>query len=450
MRIAGIRIEIDLSWLIILALVVFSLGAGYFPASFPNWGSGQIWLAAIITALLFFLSVLIHELSHSLVAKARGIDVESIRLFIFGGVSNIKQEARRPSEEFLISVVGPISSIILAGIFYLIGLVAAPNSAIRAVAGYLAVINIALGIFNLIPGFPLDGGRVLRSILWGTTKNFTTATRIAANVGKFVGYLFIFLGVWIAMAGGLIDGLWIGLIGWFIINAANQSYQQVVLNNMLQGVTVGQVMSRPRETVLPGISLAQLVHDYFIYRGERVLPIVENGYLVGIVAPENLRQVPPEQWNVTPVSHVMTRRQNVQVARPTDDLRSMIEKLSQQDQSQFMIPVLDENNQFVGIITPQEIMRFLQLRQQLGGVQNPAGNFNPTGYTQNPGSYNQPNNYPGMYNQPGNYPPANNYPGYPQPGTNQGGYYERPRPEEPENRDREDRGGQKGGTPLPQ
>lgn len=366
LRIGGIRIEIDLSWFIIAALVVFSLAGGYFPANYPSWGEGQIWVAAIITALLFFVSVLLHELSHSFVAKARGIEVESIRLFIFGGVSNIKREARKPFEEFIIAVVGPLSSIVLAGVFYLIALVAAPGSAVRAVSGYLTVINLALGIFNLVPGFPLDGGRVLRSILWGTSKNYTWATRVAANVGKFIGYLFIFLGVWMALAGGLIDGLWIGLIGWFIISAANQSYQQVVVNNLLQGVSVGQVMSMPRATILPNMNLNQLVHEFFLYRNERMVPVVENGYLVGLVTPDSVRDVPQEQWNNVPVAQVMTRRQNLQVARPNDDLQSTLEALTQQEQAHYALPVIDQSGQFVGMLTPVEVMRFLQLRQQLG------------------------------------------------------------------------------------
>jgi Zn-dependent protease/predicted transcriptional regulator len=403
MRLGGIKIEIDFSWIFIAALVVFSLGSGYFPANYPLWGEGQIWIAAIITAILFFVSVLLHELSHSFVAKSRGIEVDSIRLFIFGGVSNIKREAKTPFEEFIIAVVGPLCSIVLAGIAYLIASVATPGSSVQAVASYLAIINLSLGIFNLIPGFPLDGGRVFRSILWGTIKDYTKATRIAAGVGRIIGYLFIAAGIWLALAGGLIDGLWIGLIGWFIISAASQSYQQVVVSNLLRGVSVGQVMSRPNQVAFPNMTLNQLVHQHFIYQGERVVPVVENGYLAGLVTPENVRNIPPEQWNNMTVAQIMTRRQNLQVARPNDDLQTTLETLGQQERAQYMLPVINQEGYFVGILTPLEVMRFMQLRQQLGAVPQQNNGYYPPAanvpYNQPGQPYNQ--NQPQDYNQPG-------------------------------------------------
>ena len=215
-RILGIPIELDYSWFLIFTLVAWTLASGYFPSEFQDWPPAEYWLVGAATAIVFFLSVVLHELGHSVVARHYGIPVSSIKLFVFGGVSQIQTEPPSAKAEFWMAVVGPLVSFVLAGLFAGLGVVFAAITPLLALTKYLAYINVALGLFNLTPGFPLDGGRVFRAIVWGITKNIRRATVIAGNLGRFIGYLFILWGVYQVFTGNLINGLWIGFIGWFL------------------------------------------------------------------------------------------------------------------------------------------------------------------------------------------------------------------------------------------
>ena len=272
-RIAGIQIDMDLDWLIILALLTASLALDWFPFAAPRLGTTTYWVLGFIAALLLFVSVVLHELAHSLVARARGLPVKSITLFIFGGVSNLQQEPQTPGVEFQIAIIGPLTSLAIGAVSLGVGTLIGHNAPlVAAVLGYLGVTNLLLGVFNLIPGFPLDGGRVLRSIIWGVTGSLRRATRAAARVGQVIAYLLIFAGVFLFFGGSFINGLWFGFIGWFLLQAAQAANSQVMLESVFKGVTVGQLMSPAPMTAPANISLQQLVDGYLLPHGVRCDP----------------------------------------------------------------------------------------------------------------------------------------------------------------------------------
>lgn len=385
-RIFGINIYIDWSWIFIFLLVTWNLAAGVFPQLHPNWGATLNWGTAIVASLLFFASVLAHELAHSLVAKARGLPVRNITLFLFGGVSNIQREPASAGTEFVMSIVGPLTSIVLGVIFLLLsgataaGLDVIAGNPIGALARldppstlllWLGPINILLGVFNLIPGFPLDGGRVLRSVLWALTKNLRLATRWASWVGQAVAWLFIFAGISMIFGisipffgTGFIGGLWLAFIGWFLNNAAVQSYQQVVVEDLLGGVTVAQLMHANTPTLAPSIPVSTLVHDHIMGTDERAFPVIDNDRLVGLVCIEDVRKVPREKWDTTTVGEIMTPANQLAVATPREDVSDALNDLASRDVNQ--LPVM-EGGRLVGMLRRRDIMRWLQLHSELAG-----------------------------------------------------------------------------------
>ena len=385
-RIFGINIYIDWSWIFIFLLVTWNLAAGVFPQLHPNWGATLNWGTAIVASLLFFASVLAHELAHSLVAKARGLPVRNITLFLFGGVSNIQREPASAGTEFVMSIVGPLTSIVLGVIFLLLSGATAAGSdvitgnSIGALARldppstlllWLGPINILLGVFNLIPGFPLDGGRVLRSVLWALTKNLRLATRWASWVGQAVAWLFIFAGISMIFGisipffgTGFIGGLWLAFIGWFLNNAAAQSYQQVVVEDLLGGVTVAQLMHANTPTLAPSIPVSTLVHDHIMGTDERAFPVIDNDRLVGLVCIEDVRKVPREKWDTTTVGEIMTPANQLAVATPREDATDALNDLARRDVNQ--LPVM-EGGRLVGMLRRRDIMRWLQLHSELAG-----------------------------------------------------------------------------------
>src|SRR5437667_908185 len=269
-KIAGIDIDIHVSWMIILVLLTVSLATGWFPQLYPGWSTATYWLIAFLSSLLLFVSVLLHELAHSLVARRRGLPVKSITLFIFGGVSNIEREPTSPGVEFQMAVVGPLTSLLIGIVCFLLQLpLRGSNSPLEGILTYLAVTNVLLGIFNLIPGFPLDGGRVLRSIIWKVTGSLQKATRAAAIIGQVIAFLFILWGIWQFFGGNVLNGFWIGFIGWFLLVSAQSANSQVMLQSVFRGVTVGEVMNRAPIMVPADISLQKLVDDYFLRYGIR-------------------------------------------------------------------------------------------------------------------------------------------------------------------------------------
>ena len=382
-RIFGIRVEVDWSWFLIFLLVTWNLAAGVFPRLHPDWGAGLNWGMGLIASLLFFASVLAHELAHSLVAVARGLPVRRITLFMFGGVSNIEREPPSPATEFLVTIVGPLTSFVLGVLFSVFGGFLASQftvdlnnpeatlarlSPLATIFLWLGPINILLAVFNLIPGFPLDGGRILRSILWSITDNLRQATRWASWVGQAIAWLFIIGGVAMVFGftlpffgTGLVGGLWLIFIGWFLNNAAVQSYQQIVVQDMLEGVPVARLMRSDTPTVAPSLRLSRLVDEFMRADDERALGVVEGDRLVGLVTLEDVRKVPREDWETTAVSHVMTPLNELSAVTPREDATTAFDKLARQEVRQ--MPVVQDGH-LVGMLRQRDILRWLHLQSE--------------------------------------------------------------------------------------
>ncbi len=385
-QIFGIEIDIDWSWLFIFFLIAWNLGT-VFGQLHPEWGGALVWFTAVAAALLFFVSVLLHELAHSLVALSQGVPVSSITLFLFGGVSDIQREPPSPRAEFLITIVGPITSFVIGLVLLLLAGVSA--NPVDTMAGssnaliglspqatgllWLGSINILLAVFNLIPGFPLDGGRVLRSILWAITGDLRRATRWASGAGQIVAWLFIFAGIMMVfgaqiplLGSGLINGLWLAFIGWFLNSAALQSYRQVAVHDMLHGVPVARVMRSNPPTVPSTVSISTLVHDYVMSTDDHAFPVVDDGKLMGIVTLEDIRSVTRNTWDTHTVQQIMTPADKLVIAAPEDDAADALDKLADQDVRQ--LPVVREG-QLVGLLRQHDILKWLHLqsdrRQQL-------------------------------------------------------------------------------------
>ncbi len=363
-KIFGINIYINFSWLIILVFLTWSLASSWFPTYAPGFSTTTYWLIGLISALLLFVSVLLHELAHSLVARARGLSVRNITLFIFGGVSNIEQEPTSAGVEFQMAVVGPVVSILIGVLAFLLELpFRGSRSPIAAILGYLAVTNILLGIFNLIPGFPLDGGRVLRSIIWKITGSLRRATRAASIIGQIIAYLFILWGIWQFFTGNILNGIWLGFIGWYLLSAAQSANSQVMLQSMFRGVTVGDVMNSNPFTVPANISLQKLVEEYFLPQGLRSAIVMQADQLAGLITLSDIRHVPREQWAQVPVGHAMIPLERLHVVSPQQNLNDVLPLMAGRDVNQ--LPVV-QNGRLVGILSRDAIVRFLEVRRGLG------------------------------------------------------------------------------------
>jgi Zn-dependent protease/CBS domain-containing protein len=375
-RIGGIDIGIHYTWILAFFIFGWSLAQGYFPQQYKSWTTATYWTAGFLSAILMFISVLLHELAHSLVAQARGLPVSSITLFIFGGVSNLSEEPDSAGQEFIMAIVGPLTSLALAGIFWgiwylvtgepilplLSGSVPGNSAFIVAIVGFLAYINITLAAFNLLPGFPLDGGRVLRSIIWKTSGNLVKATDIASIIGRIFGWGFIAVGVWFFWRGDFLGAIWIAIIGFFLTNAAETSRQEVTTRELLTGVQVGNVMELNMETVSPRMTVAELVRDVFLVRRRRTVPVAEGDRIIGMVSISDVRALPQEEWPIVPVERIMTR-EPLHAVKPEDDLNTALKVIAQYDLNQ--VPVLNQGK-LVGILSRANVINFLQLKHELG------------------------------------------------------------------------------------
>jgi Zn-dependent protease/predicted transcriptional regulator len=365
-RISGIEIGLHYSWFIIAALIVFSLGE-HFREVNPNWGTSQIWIAALLTAILFFVTLLLHELSHSLVAQARGLKVKAITLFALGGVSQIEDDATDAKTEFWVAIAGPIASLIIGFgcLAIAVGLgwqrSAEPRTEVTAVLVWLGYINIGLAVFNMIPGFPLDGGRVLRSIVWAITKNADGSTRIAARVGQVVALLFILYGIWQFFSGAGFGGLWIAFIGWFLLDAAKASYAQVDIAAAFRGLRVSQVMSHDCVIVDCGMSLQEFV-DTCLLTGQRCFAVQDHGRLVGLITPRDVGAIPRERWDKTTLREAMRPLAELHTITPDTQVLDALKLMAGNDVNQ--LPVV-ANGTLQGIVSRSHLMQLLQARSEL-------------------------------------------------------------------------------------
>jgi Zn-dependent protease len=362
-RIFGVDINVDSSWIVIFILFTWVLAGSHFPRSHPTWQPSLNWMIGLLTSLLVFASVLAHELAHSLVAMKQGEKVRSITLFILGGVAQITEEPKKPQKEFFMALVGPMSSFALALLFFVLSLLLEGVSGpLTASASYLAVINLALGVFNLLPGFPMDGGRVLRSILWSLTGNLKKATRTASLVGQGFAFFLIVGGVWQILAGH-IGGLWWILIGWFLHNAAVRGYSEVQIKSALQGMTAEDLMNKEFGTVPEGLPVRDLVDDYILKKKERVFLVVDNGSLKGIVCLDDIKKTPQDKWSQVIVRDIMTPRDRLEAVSPRADGNVVLSSLASRDIHQ--VPVM-EGEKIVGIICRSDLLKYIQLRSELG------------------------------------------------------------------------------------
>ncbi|HHP7230385.1 MAG TPA: site-2 protease family protein [Xenococcaceae cyanobacterium] len=361
----GFEISVDLSWFLIFFLILWSLSVSVFPTDFPELSDITYLIMGIVGTLLFFASIITHELAHSLVAKTKGIPVEGITLFVFGGISRTRMDAETPGDEFQIAGVGPLVSLILAGIFALIwwlGRSAGWTVAITGVARYLASINLLLAIFNLLPGFPLDGGRLFRSVIWKATGDLKKATRIASWGGQFFAYVLIALGFVQLFGGNLVGGLWLVLIGWFLANAAEMSYQQHLIRTGLEGVRAKEVMLESPETVPPDLSLQTLVDEYFLHRRYQAFPVTQNGHLVGIISLNQVKEIVREQWQKQTIAETMTPINDTVTVRLETPMTEVLQKM--QD-SKIQRVLVTRDDQLVGIITGGDVSSWLRRMREL-------------------------------------------------------------------------------------
>jgi len=361
----GISIELHPSWLVIAFLITYSLAAIQLPRDYPAWEPALYWVVGAVTAVLFLGSVLSHELSHALVARRFGVKVTAITLFVFGGAANLEQEPRSPRDEALIAAAGPLSSLVLGGALLLVALVV-KQPQFAALLGWLALINISLGAFNLIPGFPMDGGRILRALLWRLRGERFAATRTAAAVGRLIGYLIIALGVLIAFSPrGLVGGIWLALIGWFLSNAAEATVAQMSVQRSLHGVRVRDVMDPDPPSVSPNELVTDLIHERML-RGEHRTFLVrhDDGGLAGIVSLSDVRRTPREHWDAARVTDIMTRFGDLATVTPDDEVEDAMRLLATRGVNQ--APVIGEGRTVAGLVTRAGIARLIETRLKLG------------------------------------------------------------------------------------
>ncbi len=382
--IAGIAIDINFSWFIIFILLAVTLANGQFPAALPGKSYALYLLLGAITAILLFASVLLHELAHALVARMRGIEVHTIELYIFGGVSNLEREPPTPAATFLISIVGPLTSLVVGGIcIVLVGPAMALSTPLGIIVEYLGITNIVLGVFNLLPGLPLDGGQVLRAIIWAATHNQQRATRVTALVGQILAFIFIFIGILEVFNGLVFDGIWIGLIGWFFLQAAQNSNTRMALQTVFRGVKVSRVMSPAPPTIEANRTIEQLVAGVILQQSQRTVLVTRMHSLAGQVTLIHLRQVPREQWGQTMVGEVMTPIEQLHVLNPDQYLLDVLPFLAEHEGDH--LPVLAADGQLVGVLDREAIVRYLQLHQMLGPVVESAPSTQGSGMPERQG-----------------------------------------------------------------
>jgi len=366
-RILGIPIGLDYSWFVIFALLTWMLADNYYPVEFKDWPPLMYWFMGAVTAVMLFVSVLLHELGHSVVALRYKIPVRSITLFLFGGVAQIGAEPPSAIAEFLIASAGPLVSLILAVLFYAAQPLVGGIEPLLGLAKYLAYINLALVLFNLIPGYPLDGGRVFRAIVWAITGNMRRATLIAANVGRLFAFLFIFIGVWQMISGNFTGGLWIAFIGWFLDNAASAQVQQVMVQRLLAGHSVSQAMSTHCATVPADLTLQDLVDEHILGSGQRCFLVNRGDNTVGLMTLHRIKEVPRLDWATTSTAQVMLPMERLKCIKPDTELWVALQKMDRDGVNQ--LPVTRDKH-VIGMLSREDVITFLRTLQELGPNQS--------------------------------------------------------------------------------
>ncbi len=367
----GFQIRVDPSWLIIAALIVWSLATGYFPERVPDLSRADLFALSIVAMLGLFAGLILHELAHSLVARRFGLGVGGITLFLFGGVAELEQEPESAVSEFWIAIAGPVMSVAIAGVSWLAAGTAAAAGASQGLVAlfeYLAAINLILALFNLLPAFPLDGGRVLRAVLWRVKGNVLQATRLASLSGTLFGYAFIALGLFALFSGaGVIGGLWPILIGLFLASAARGTYQQMLMRQSLSGRTVGQLVTSAALTVAPGQTVRDLVDDIMLGHGVGFVPVVEDGRAIGFVDTATVRGVDRENWDTIRVEDIFVPLDNAARAAPGEPLETLLKRITSSGRRKYIV---EDQGRFVGVITLSDLIAHLNVLQEL--TQGPA------------------------------------------------------------------------------
>lgn len=361
-RVFGVEVGVHWSWIIIFGVVTATFATGVFDEFYSDWSETQKWVGGAIVALVFFLSVLAHELSHAIVSNRTGLPVNSITLFVFGGVANLTREPDNPGQEFRIAIVGPLTSFVLGTLFAAAwAIVYQFNDGVAGILLNLAVINVSLGVFNMLPGYPLDGGRVFRSVLWMRNQNRLRATRTAARAGEVLGYALMGIGV-LEMVMGYFGGAWTLFIGFFLRNVAAASYEQLATESALDGVLVRDVMRQDFETVDPVVTVGELVEQHVLLKNTRSFAVLAGGEFAGLVTLTDVRAVPRDQWASTSVYRAMTPATRLHTVAPDQTLADVLRLMAEHDINQ--LPVLDRH-QLVGMLTRGDLVRFLQMRKDV-------------------------------------------------------------------------------------
>lgn len=359
----GIPIGLHLSWFLVFGLITWSLAAGYFPLEYPQLTPAAYWLLGGVTSVLFFASVLLHELGHSILALRNQVPVHSITLFIFGGVARISREPRTPGAEFRIAIAGPLTSLALALGFGGLWLLDRHVPYLAAPSLWLARINLILATFNMIPGFPLDGGRVLRSIVWKFTGNYLRATQIASSAGQLFALGFIAIGILTMLRGNFLNGLWLVFIGWFLQNAAANSYSQANLRHLLHGVRVSQVMSAECPRVPVQMPLNRLVNDYVLTGGNRCFLVTEGDQLRGILTLRDISKVQRASWDLITTREAMQPWEKLIQVTPEMELMDALQKMDDHNVAQ--MPVL-KDDRLMGMLSRDQVLHYIRLRGEIG------------------------------------------------------------------------------------
>ena len=363
-RVLGIEIGIHWSWIFIFALVTWMFASTIFGEFYPEWTEAQRWIGGAFVALIFFLSVLTHEMSHAIVSNRHGLPVRSITLFVFGGVANLTKEPDSPGLEFRIAIVGPLTSLTIGALFAAIWAALRPVSdGLAGIAANLAIINASLAVFNMLPGFPLDGGRVFRSIIWLRNNNRLRATRTAARAGEWIAYGIMGIGVLYTLLGGLVSGIWFILIGLFLRNASSASYEQLVVEATLSGIRVRDVMRTDVESIPPDVSVEELVQEHVLRRNARCFAVMAAGDFAGLVTLSDIRKVPRDEWPATSVYRAMTPASRLHTVSPAENLTKVLQMMATFDVNQ--LPVV-YGRELVGILNRADVLRYIQVRQEIG------------------------------------------------------------------------------------